>query len=235
MKNLLLAILLVQLAFLPSCKEKIQERTVSCTQTGDYDYLNNYIAGPLCTSDLCQQYQAIWKELFLEKNNLSESFFQNHIILSKSDINTWNDGVSFSVCYKVKIGWAIAWECDQFIVKINKDKLYYPTLNLPRDQYLSKDDIRIAVNGSAFSSDIIKLSNVEILKYNSMNKALSELIKAASINTLCSGMVFIDKSTGNLTLEAGAKYDNEDNSCIRGEIDLITGETKVQDVPCAIN
>lgn len=234
MKNLLLFILLVQLVFLPSCKEKIQERTVACTQSGDYHYLDNYIAGSLSTSDLCQQYQAIWKELFMEKNNLSESYFQNHIILSNSAMNTWNDGVSFSICYKVKIGWAIAWECDQFIVKINKDKLYYPALNLPRDQYLSKDDIRIAVNGRAFSSDIIKLSNVEDLKYNSMNNALSELIKAANINTLCSGMIFIDKSTGNLTLQAGAKYDNEDNSCIQGEIDLITGITKVQDTPCAI-
>ena len=227
--------MIVQLAVLPSCKERIQERTVSCTQIGDYAYLDNYMAGSICSSDLCIQYQAIWKELFMEKNNLSEIYFQNHILISNTNVNEWNDGISFSICYKVKIGWAIAWECDQFIIKINKDKPYYPALNLPRDQYLSKNDIRIAINGGAFSSDIIKLSNVDVLKYNSMNNALSELIKASSVNTLCFSMIFIDKSTGNITLQAWAKYDNEVNSCVHGYIDLITGEPKVLDVPCAIN
>jgi hypothetical protein len=234
MKNQLLFILVIHLVFLASCKDKIQERTVTCIQSGDYDYLDQYSAGSLCTSDICTQYQAIWKELFMAKNSLSESYFQDHILISNTAVNSWNDGISFSICYKVKIGWAIAWECDQFIIKINKDKYYYPTLNLPRDQYLSKDEIQIAVDGKAFSSHIIKLSNAENLKFNSMNKALDELIRAANINTLCSGMIFIDESTGNLTLEAGAQYENEQNSCIQGRIDLINGSTSVTDTPCAI-
>ena len=233
MKNLFL-ILFVLLVFLPSCKEKIQSRTASCTQAGDYDYLNNYVVGSICTDDICQQYQAIWKELFMEKNNLSESYFQNHIILVDSGVGSWDEGISFSIRYKVKIGWAIAFQSDQFIIKINKDNNLYPALVLPRDQYLSKNEILIALNGQAFSSNLLNLSNTENIKYNSMNNALAQLIRMSNINTLCSNGVFVDQSTGNLTLEAGAKYDNEANSCVRGYIDLVTGETKIQDTPCAI-
>ena len=235
MKNIFLLVLIVQLAILPSCEEKIQERTTTCTQKGDYDYLNNYGLGPLCTTDSCKEYQAIWKEFFMEKNHLSERYFQDHIILANSNIHTWNDGVTFSICYKVKIDWAIAYNCDQFIIKISKNNSLYPALNLPRDQYLSKENIRIAIDYNAFSSEVIHLSANENLKYNSMNHALDELIRASKINTLCSNMVFINESTGNITLEANAQYNNEENSCIIGRIDLIDGNTKIVDTPCYIN
>lgn len=239
MKNLFLSILIVLLAILPSCEEKIevktQEKLVECIQQGDYDYLNNYNMGSLCTSDQCREYQAIWKELLMEKNNLSESYFENHIQIANSAIESWNDGISFRICYKVKIDWAIAYNCDQFIIKINKDNTLYPTLKLPRDQYLSKENIRAAVDKNAFSSQIIHLANTENLKYASMNHALVQMINAADVNNLCSNMVSIDEATGHLTLEANAKYINEVNLCIIGTIDLINGVKEVRDTPCMIN
>jgi hypothetical protein len=171
----------------------------------------------------------------MEKNNLGNSYFDNHIELVQSQINKWNDGSSFSICYKVKLGWAIAYNCDQFVIKIEQDNQLYPTLNVPRGTYLSKDQIKLIVDNHAFSSDITKLSNVDNLKFNSMSSALDILTRKAKVNTLCLGMVTINYLTGNLELEAVAQYDNEINSCIQGRIDLITGETVVIDRPCWID
>ena len=224
-------------AFLFSCKksnEEQEKRITKCSQSGEYDYLDNYKIDSLCTSELCSKYLEIWKELFKEKNNLNDDYFINHIQLCESEVNPWKNGISFRICYKIGVEWAIAYACDQFIIKINKDNHYYPALDLPRDEYLSKEKIRIAVENRAFSSNMTNLSHSDHLKFTSMGNAMSSLIKTANVNTLCMNMIYIDKTSGNITLEAWAEYENEENSCIRGSIDLITGKAEVTDTPCYI-
>lgn len=58
-----------------------------------------------------------------------------------------------------------------------------------------------------------------------------QLIKTKT-NKLCYGKIFINDSTGNLTLSANAEYENENNSYIEGHIDLISGKKVVNDQPC---
>lgn len=235
MKHLKISLLFLIVVSFSACEAQKQIRTTSCISGGEYDYLNNYSPGTICHAETCELYLAIWKSLFMEQNNLPDSYFDNHIELVHSQIANWNDGVSFNVCYKVKVGWAIAYSCDQFMIKINQDNKFYPALNLPRGTYLSKDQVKMIVSNKAFFSDIIKLSDVDNLKFTSMSDALTYLVTKAKVNTLCSGMVTINNITGNLELEAWAQYDNEDNSCIQGRIDLMTGETVVEDGPCWIN
>lgn len=217
-----------------SCEKEYHGRIVTCTQGSDYAYLDNYKIDSLCTDNLCVNYQKVWKELLMEQNNLSHSYFENNIELCQSSINNWMQGASFRICYKVKLDWAIAYGCDQFIIKIEKDNTLYPSLYLPRDTYLSKDQIKRALSAHAFSSDIVKLSNIETLRYNSLKRAMEHMIRQAEVNTLCSNRIYINKSTGNLLLEAYGEYINESNSCIRGSIDLFTGETIITDTHCLI-
>jgi len=228
MKQFRLAIFLLALMSLTACEMQKQLRTVSCNK----GLLDSYPTGTICNMDTCATYQSIWKALFMEKNHLTESYFNSHIELSSSSINTWNDGRSFNICYKIKLGWAEAYNCDQFMIKIDKSNQFYPAINLPRDAYLSKDQIRLEIDGNAFSSFITKLSNVESLKFNSLDNALNTLIAKAKVNTLCPRIILVDNTTGNLVLEADAQYDNEVNSCILGRVDLITGTTTVSEVPC---
>lgn len=235
MKHIKFSLLFLILLSFSACEVQKQIRTVSCIKVGDYDYLNNYSTGTICNTDTCAIYQSIWKSIFMENNNLGNSYFDNHIELIQSQINKWNDGISFSICYKVKIGWAIAYNCDQFIIEIEQNNQLYPTLNVPRGTYLTKDQIKLIVENHAFSSDITKLSNVDSMKFNSIISALDNLILKAKVNTLCSGMITINHLTGNLELGAWAQYDNVLNSCIQGRIDLITGETVVVDGPCMID
>ena len=67
-----------------------------------------------------------------------------------------------------------------------------------------------------------------------MESALNSLIYAAEVNTFCMSEMYVDKTTGNLMLEAWAEYENEENSCIKGQIDLINGDTEITDTPCVI-
>jgi hypothetical protein len=234
MKHRMVFILICLLASLISCHKEKQDRIVSCDQRSYYAYLDNYQIGTLCTSDICQKYKMIWKELFMEKNNISESYFDEHIILCNSDTGSWNKGTSFNICYKVKIDWAIAWRCDQFIIKIKSGNNYYPSVDLPRDQFLSKNYIRTAIYARVFSSKMDTLSNEEVLRFKSFDSALDQLIKGSNVNTLCSNDIIVN-NLGHLTLEAYGEYKSEYNSCIMGEIDLISGNTKHNDTPCWIN
>jgi hypothetical protein len=108
-------------------------------------------------------------------------------------------------------------------------------LDLPRDTYLTKEKVKIAVDNRAFSSDIIKVSNKNKIKYSTMDNALQDLIGFSGVNQLCLNMITINDDNGDLILEASAQYENEENSCVIGTIDLITGEKEVNDTPCLIN
>lgn len=214
-----------------ACKEDHQERTVTCFQEDEYDYLNHYKIDSMCTSETCLDYLHTWEEFFKEKNNLSDSFFDEHVILCQSNIDNWNEGVSYRICYKIQMDWAIAYGCDKFMIKINSESNLYP--ELPRNEYLSKDEIRLAIDQNRFYTRISSVSNSEI-NFSSMNDALNKLTEDANVNTLCVSEIYVDESTGNLILEAWAEYENEENSCIQGKIDLVSGETEVTDTPCYI-
>ena len=228
-------ILIASIFVFSSCDKEKQIRKTTCNQPDDYEYLNNYKVDTMCSSDFCLEYFNIWKELIKEKNNLSQDFIDAHIEYCYSEINSWADGVSFRICYKFKVDWAIAYNCDQFIIKINADNTYYPALDLPRDTYLTKEKVKIAVDNRAFSSDISKMTNKSNLEYIDMESALDELIDFSGVNILCMNRVTLDDDTGNLILEASAQYENEENSCIQGTIDLISGGKNVNGTPCWIN
>lgn len=234
MRNPILVLIVSIFVFL-SCEKEKQIRKTTCIPTEAYEYLDNSKVGTLCTSDLCLEYFNIWKELIKEKSSLNQAFVDSHIEYCYSELMSFADGVSFRICYKLKVDWAIAYNCDQFIVKINSDNTLYPSLDLPRDTYLSKEEINIAVENRAFHSHITKISSIDNIKYSSMDHALHDLIKYSGVNQLCLNTIWINESNGHLILKASAQYDNEFNSCIEGTIDLITGEKKVDDTPCWID
>ena len=219
------------IASLWSCEKENQERKVTCFQGDVYGYLDRYKIDSICTSEICTRYLSIWEELFKEKNNLSDTFFNEHIILCKSHLNTWKEGISIHICYKVIMDWAIAWNCESFMIEINSDSYYYP--ELPRDEYLSKDEIRSAIEQDHYVSRMDTVSNSNII-FHSKNEAILKLVEDANVDTLCMSEIYLDKKTGNLMLKAWAEYENEENSCIQGKLDLINGDTEITDTPCVI-
>jgi hypothetical protein len=201
MKFRMIFILICLLASLILCYKENKERTVTCNQPPDFAPLNEFQNCSQCVSDTCQKYETIWKELFMGKINLSESYFNAHIILCNTGIMQWEENITFSVCYNVKIDWISVRKCDQFIVKIAKGNNLYPSVDLPRDELLSKDYVRTAVNYRAFNSEMDALSNEDVLKFSSIEAALDQLIVDLKVDTLCACYVFIN-DLGHITLEA---------------------------------
>lgn len=214
-----------------SCKKDNHERTVTCFQGDEYGYLNHYKIDSMCTSEICTNYLNIWEKLFKEKNNLNETFFEEHIVLCQSSLDSWNEGITFRICYKVQFDWAIAYNCDKFMIKINDNSNLYP--DLPRNKYLSQEEIKLAIDKHRFYSQIATVSNSDI-KFTTMNDAINKLKNDAGVNTLCMSEIYLDDTTGDLILEAWAEYENEENSCIKGKLDLINGDIEVVDTPCVI-
>jgi len=204
---------------------------VSCTPSGPYDYLKNYTFGSINKDSLVQKYQAIWKDFFIEKNQMPDSFFANHITLIQSDTGSWNDGISFSICYEVHVGWAIAYSCDQFMIKIDSSVQQYGLF--PRDNYLSTEQIQTIIDNQGFSSHLNEVAPINRLQFSTYDTALNYLIKAAKVNTLCTTSVSLGDS-GHLQLEAYGQYINRDNSCISARLDLVNGKTYISDGPCYI-
>jgi hypothetical protein len=232
MKRIIQIISLFFLIIIFSCEKESEE--VSCTQKDLYEYLNNYPGSSISSDDLSNSYYEIWVQLFKDKNHISQEYFDDHIQIWRTSIDNWNSGASFRICYRVKFDWAIAYTCDQFIIKIDKENQSWPLLPLPRDTYLKLNEIKIAVENHAFSSDISFLSNNMKIEHNSFENALKFLTREAGVNTLCTSSIYIDEATGHLWIEAHAEYNNKYNECIYAKMDLKTLERDIKTGVCFI-
>ena len=186
----------------------------------------------ICQDDVCTQYFDVWKELIQEKNNLSDEYFDEHIEIYKTFLNDWKHGISIHVCYNFQIEWAVAYNCDSFIINIDGENTWFANLNLPREEFLSKDQIALAIEHRAWSSNLTHMTNTDELVSPTLEDALQELIDFSEVNTLCVRDIELDEDSGHLILEATAEYIHEENSCIYSEFDLISGEKETRDGPC---
>jgi hypothetical protein len=169
---------------------------------------------------------------------MSQEYFDDHIILCSSTIQNWADGASFAVYYKVKIGWVVTRLYDQFIIYI--DSNFYPGLDVPRSVLLSKSQIETVLNGNYFGSQLGKVTPVNDLKFTSAADAMSALIRASNVDTFCIGSASVAQKSfnkytvGHPIFTASGVLNWRDNKCIEGSIDLITGETSVNENICYI-
>ena len=220
------AILLILAGSFSYCSKRTEETDLFCATISE--------GADLCTDALCTKYMKIWKELLIQRNKLPEDYFCRHIELAKSSIDDWNDGTSFSICYSIKIDWAITYTCDQFIININNNLI--PTLDVPRNVYLDKKDIDKAINMQAFSSEINKLTSSEKLKFKSLEDAINFAIKQANVKILdlTARGVFIDRTTGHISLEAVESH-LENNKCTFVTLDLINGQINIDEGVCYVD
>jgi hypothetical protein len=193
-----------------------------------------------CDSEECNTYFRIWKDLIISRNQLSESYFNDHIFPYKTEIDSWNDGKSFRVEYKIKIDWAEANLSDQFIIWLDPSTVgLYPSKPTPRGTSLSKSQINNLLDIFAFSSSIHKVAKTDHLKYSSREEAIRVLQVASGVNDLGSGEISYENPSFNMDsgqpfLNVSATISRNDNRCLSGKINLVTGETEVRERPCVI-
>jgi len=217
-----------------SCNKDRYKKSRATSCIGGYTGYDSKV--DLCTDTLCEKYLNIWKEIFIQRNGLTEQYFNDHIKIIQTRMDDWWKGTSFDVEYMITIDWAVAHEYDDFIIKINADSISDPSFSsVPRGVLLSKEDIEKIVEAKAWSSEIHKLTSDETFKFYSAYDAIGFLIKQADVTTLCLNGFYIDGTTGHMVLSASATYVNEWNKCINATLDLINGKATFYDSPCWIN
>jgi len=198
--------------------------------------------GTICQSDTCQTYFKVWKELFLTRNQMTESYFNNHITPCTTSVDKWNDGISFGISYKVKMDWAETKLYDTFVIWLAPSTAnMYPSISLPRGVLLTKDQINTTIDKFAFNPQMFSVASVTGLKYASRQEAMKALIKASKVDTLCAGAILFQAphmnifSNGNPLLQASAIINYNENKCITCTMDLVTGDVSVAYNVCYIN
>ena len=178
------------------------------------------------------------KIYFPAKTKCLWEYFNNHITLCSSTIHRWAQGASYEIFYKIKIGWAEYRLLDKFIIYISSN--LYPGLNIPRNVLLTESQISTIINGNYFSPQMSKITPVSELKYSSESDAMRALINALYVDTFCFGSVsypqkaFDKYSVGHPYFIALGVLNWDDNKCIEGSIDLMTGETNISENNCYI-
>ena len=238
MKQISLISFLICLLF--SCNETKDIVKVDCPY-GTTSLHPVVCSSTLCQSDTCQTYLGIWKQLFLERNQMTQDYFNNHITLCNTNIDKWNDGFSFRVTYKIKIDWAEDLLGDQFIIWLAPTTAgLYPSITLPRSVLLTKDQINAALGLMAFSSSMNTVYSINQLKYFTFEDAMRNLISASGVDKLCTSEIFymrphmVVPPNGHPFLRSDGTISEEQNKCIRAEVDLVTGELNIDYYPCVI-
>ena len=190
--------------------------------------------------ELCSYYLNIWRSEFLNRNNMTEEYFKNHIDVNEAYFGTYIDGVNFHVEYTVFIDWAAIENSDNFIVFIASSDEAHSDYTVPRDTYLPESEISIVLDTGIFNSSIDPIISIEELAYEDANDALQYLRNEADT---CS-MEFYELAywvPGNIPRVDGYPYllgrgviDQDSNQCIRGQINLSTMAVDFNYYPCAI-
>jgi|GEM_PF-4691450 len=177
----------------------------------------------ICDTEQCLDYQQVWKELFLEETGFTEDYFSKNVFLTfaGTGVSITNPGTSdrsveeiFHIIYQARVGWAMVSHSDNFIIGHGDGP------------NLSKEDIkreRIPYNYHK------ELSNHEILKFTSLESALTYLKGKAKVDNLCVSSVNHDPNTGGFFLNAGAYSFDNPQLYISASLNLITGETTINE------
>jgi hypothetical protein len=198
-------------------------------------------SGTLCQSDTCQTYFSIWKELLLSRNQMSQDYFNSHITPCNTSIDKWNDGITFRISYKVKIEWAEVLLGDQFIIWLSPSTSgLYPSLDLPRDTLLTKDQINSAFSLMAFNSGMNIIASINELKYHSRAEAMNAVIRGSGVDAFCTSELYYNPphmvlaDSGQPYIRAYGILNWNENECITSQMNLYTGDVKVIFNQCMI-
>jgi hypothetical protein len=224
-----------------SCSKTEDLLKVDCSHSIGYP-TGVTCSGSICQSDTCNNYLGIWKELFLTKNQMTEQYFNNHITLCKTATYKYaNQGIQFEITYKFSIDWFETSFEEGFMIWLFPS--YFennPTVNLPGETLLSKDQISNNINNPFFGYAIHTISPINHLNYSSRQEAINALTHAAGVDDMCANTLSIQYQNidnpplGHPILEASAVLNWNENRCVSGIMDLSTDYLKTENYACLI-
>ena len=224
----------------------------SCSKTKDYksvDCSHPYwgelpvsCSGSICQSDTCKTYLAIWKELFMAKNNMTPDYFNNHITICNTAAYKYTDqGIQFELAYDYKVDWFETKFEEGFMIWLFPAYLKNnPTVILPDSVLLTKDQIGTNISNSFFSEPFHLIGSTDHLNYTSREEALLAMAHSAGVEKICESSLWIqymdteDPPRGHPMLTGYAVLNQAENRCVSGTMDLAADYLKTDEHACMI-
>lgn len=195
--------------------------------------------GTVIDDSLSNYYFQIWKTFLLEKNNMAEDYYSQHITQTAMSSNEWVGGISFRVDYIMNIDWIDIPCHDKFFIKMDSSYDPYQYLNIPRDIFFNQSEIEFNIANNV-DSEISTYNLVEKLKYDNCIEVCEAVKKASGYENFSPYQVSY-YVPGNLPREDGNPYimlrgtiDESENRCLKGHINLVTGGCTMRETVCYI-
>lgn len=198
--------------------------------------------GIFCETAECNQYFDMWKSLHKERNNMTEEYFKEHISTTNVQLTSYDQAKVFRVTYEFTLDWATVTATDQFPYYIFKNASPFPSLQIPKEENLTKEEIAQTFESHAWSANMTIINPVQQLQF----KTKKDAFEALNSNTDCKfkdGHLLFklhrpfanEPSNGNIFLESSCTINENENRCLTGEVDLVTGDKEIYETRCWVN
>lgn len=187
-------------------------------------------------------YLEIWRKQFLKRNKMDRTYFDSHVSVTKYDVGCqWNDGLAMEVNYRVTYGWAAIDHKDEFVLLLYDQDAAYRHLPIKRNHLFNEEEVSYAIDQRVYFSSISPVKALDKLKFSSYEDALKVFRKKAGSEKLDNVRLSFSVP-GNVPRENGYPFllgrglkDVKRNECVVGHMNLVTGETVMDEYPCRVN
>lgn len=227
-----------------SIKPTAEYKSVIQQSTWTYDLQNpsrkrQYVT--VAPEGITEKYLPTWKKLFMEKNNISNDYFDRHIQIIETGISTdQSRQVSpasrgseyFEILYHIKIDWIEFNNADHLVIR-QKDKQDY--LNI--DEFIAEEK-----NAKETFQQVERFLPIEkaSISFEEVVEKLQQINSDAKylkpVNfTLGFKSPSYDKeqiANGGVLLYGEGTIDFKKNQCVEGYYNLVTGKGSTMRTPC---
>lgn len=184
---------------------------------------------PPVSGDIRNKYFPIWERVFMEKNKISQDYFDKHIEVENISKMEWKEGESLAIRYLVRVDWATARLRDSILIKPQGQNSYYTVEEL--------QETLTGEGGTAWFHQVSTFVPIEsVVGYESAILALrskchplvepGEVIVEQGVN----------RGVGELLLKAGGVINEKKNQCKSARLRLSDGIlAHCSDSPCRID
>lgn len=190
-------------------------------------------------SDLEKKYSEVWRVEMLTRSNMTAEYFHNHFRVKSVSVWKPHDGTEnqyFRVDYKFFIDFASVELFDEFIIWKSATDPLFPGYPLPRDQWLTRADIATALDTRTNYSSMNAIYPAERLYFKNKSQAEYAMDEAEKkmkfFGFELNGDPRAGAQMGHLRMSFGKTLSFDENQCLAGDLDLITGEAVVTPTVC---
>lgn len=190
-------------------------------------------------SDLEKKYSEVWRLEMLTRNSMTAEYFHNHFRVKSVSVWKPYDGTNNQYCrvdYKFSIDYASVELTDKFILWKSASDPLFPDYPLPRDQWLTRADIATALDTRTNYSSMNTIYPAQHLYFKNKSQAEYAMEQVEKKMKFQGFTLFGDARAGakmgHLRMGFGKTISEEDNNCLAGDLDLITGSAEVTPTVC---